>query len=166
MVDARKINYCLYNKITTFAILTYKTTKSIIFITYLNCNFCGELYMMTNELNNHSFKSPSNADFDTLVSQYYDWILEYNAENDEIEFLHISNEFIERGFIPEQIKFFDELNQLFVKSMVVTEEIYFVKPNLRVVLFAQYIPILLMASKQKIFVLHQLRISNIDSLFV
>lgn len=122
MVDARKINYCLYNKITTFAILTYKTTKSIIFITYLNCNFCGELYMMTNELNNHSFKSPSNADFDTLVSQYYDWILEYNAENDEIEFLHISNEFIERGFIPEQIKFFDELNQLFAKSMVVTEE--------------------------------------------
>ena len=78
--------------------------------------------MITNNLNARTFKRPSIADFDTMVSQYYDWILEYNTENDTIEFLHISDEFIERGFIPERIKFFSELSELFAKDMVVTDE--------------------------------------------
>lgn len=78
--------------------------------------------MMINDTDTRRFKSPSTADFDTMVSQYYDLILEYNTKDESLEFLHISNDFMERGFIPEQIKYFDELNQLFVKEMVVTEE--------------------------------------------
>ena len=78
--------------------------------------------MMTNSLDARRFKSPSTADFDTMVSQFYDWIIEYNTENETIEFLHISSEFTERGFIPEQLTSFDELNRLFVRNMVVSDE--------------------------------------------
>lgn len=68
------------------------------------------------------FKEVNATVFDTLVSKYYDWVLEYNVENGQVEFLHVSNVFLERGVIPEKIHFFDELIQLFVDKMVVFDE--------------------------------------------
>ena len=71
---------------------------------------------------NRCFKEASTAVFDTIVSTYYDWVLEYNVENGQVEFLHVSDVFLKRGIVPEKIDFFDELIQLFVAEMVVPDE--------------------------------------------
>lgn len=71
---------------------------------------------------NRRFKEECIPVFDTKVSEYYDWVLEYDTDNGQIEFFHISDEFLERGIIPINIDSFDELIQLFVNGMVVFEE--------------------------------------------
>ena len=78
--------------------------------------------MITSTNNNRRFKNASTSVFDTIVSDYYDIVLEYNAENEQIDFLHISDAFLKRGIIPEEITLFNDLNQKFVKEMVVAEE--------------------------------------------
>jgi EAL domain-containing protein (putative c-di-GMP-specific phosphodiesterase class I) len=60
--------------------------------------------------------------FYTSISDYYDWFLECNTENGHISTFHFSKFFMENGFIPESIHTFDQLNQLFVEKLVVSEE--------------------------------------------
>ncbi|MBO5487564.1 MAG: EAL domain-containing protein [Eubacterium sp.] len=60
--------------------------------------------------------------FNTTVSEYYDWVLEFDAENGHIKFFHISNFFLESGIIPANIDSFDELNKIFVEKLVVKDE--------------------------------------------
>lgn len=78
--------------------------------------------MITNNSKNSRFKETKQAHFDALVSRYYDWILEYNKESGLIEFLHISDAFLDKGILPEKIHTFQELNQFFADEMVVQEE--------------------------------------------
>lgn len=60
--------------------------------------------------------------FDSIVSSYYDWVFELDCETKKINFLHISNIFVENGIIPVNIDSFDELNKLFSSELVVEEE--------------------------------------------
>lgn len=78
--------------------------------------------MTTSNSDSRNFKEASPGIFNTMVSQYYDLVLEYNMENGLIEFLRISDAFLKRGITPEKIHSFDELNQHFSKEMVVPEE--------------------------------------------
>lgn len=78
--------------------------------------------MTASNSDNRRFKEASPFIFDTLVSKYYDLVIEYNTENGLVEFLRISDAFLERGITPEKINSFDELNQHFVKEMIVPEE--------------------------------------------
>lgn len=71
---------------------------------------------------NDRFRQVCPDIFDTNVSDYYDWVLEFNAQNDRIEFYHVSSFFLESGIIPINIDTFTELNQQFSKKLVVTEE--------------------------------------------
>jgi len=71
---------------------------------------------------NSHFNQTYNSIFATHVSEYYDWVLEFDSKSGCIDFFYISNSFLERGIVPVNIDSFDELNQLFVKEMVVTEE--------------------------------------------
>ena len=73
-------------------------------------------------LDNPGFKQKCPAIFDSIVVDYYDWVLEFNAETGRIEFFHISNFFLENGIIPINIDSFDELNRLFSQKLVVDEE--------------------------------------------
>lgn len=73
--------------------------------------------MITNNSKNSRFKETKQAHFDALVSRYYDWVLEYNKESGLIEFLHVSDAFLDRGILPEKIHTFEELNQFFADEM-------------------------------------------------
>lgn len=95
--------------------------------------FFGEGMIMTNKITRPLHSGIINSDnprfsqvcldiFNTNISDCYDWVLEFNAENGRIEFFHISSFFLECGIIPINIDTFDELNQLFVKKLVVNEE--------------------------------------------
>ncbi len=95
--------------------------------------FFGEGIIMTNgvtrplhsgiiNFDNPRFKQKCPAIFDNIAADYYDWIFEFNAENGQIEFFHISNFFLESGIIPINIDSFDELNHLFSQKLVVDEE--------------------------------------------
>ena len=78
--------------------------------------------MTTGKSDNLRFKDAGQTVFDAMVSRYYDLVLEYNTENGLIEFLRISDSFMGRGFTPEKIKSFDELNKHFIEEMLVLEE--------------------------------------------
>lgn len=78
--------------------------------------------MTTDNADIRRFKQANQTVFDAMVSQYYDLVLEYNTENGRIEFIRISNDFLSRGIVPEQITYFDELNHHFANEMVVEEE--------------------------------------------
>ena len=69
-----------------------------------------------------SMEKRINQIFNTTVSEYYDWVLEFDAENGHIEFFHISNFFLESGIIPTNIDSFDKLNKIFVEKLVVKDE--------------------------------------------
>ena len=71
---------------------------------------------------NLRFKQICPDIFITNTSDYYDWVLEFNAENGHIEFFHISNFFLESGIVPINIDTFDELNKLFTEKLIVDEE--------------------------------------------
>lgn len=71
---------------------------------------------------NRRFRQTCTAIFDSIVSEHYDWVLEFDAENGRVEFFHISNSFLESGIIPINIDSFDELNRIFAKKLVVDEE--------------------------------------------
>ncbi len=71
---------------------------------------------------NRRFRQTCPAIFDTSVSDYYDWVLEFDAENGHVEFYQISNSLLESGIIPVNIDSFDNLNRLFAKKLVVDEE--------------------------------------------
>ena len=71
---------------------------------------------------NPHFKQVCPDIFNANISDYYDWVLEFNAENGRIEFFHVSNFFLESGIIPIHIDTFNELNQLFAQKLVVSEE--------------------------------------------
>lgn len=68
------------------------------------------------------FKQKCPTIFDSIVADYYDWVLEFNAETGRIEFFHISNFFLENGIIPINMDSFNELNHLFSQKLVVDEE--------------------------------------------
>lgn len=57
-----------------------------------------------------------------IVSEYYEWVLEFNLENEHIEFFHCSNLLLENGIIPVNICSFYELNAYFAEKLVVEEE--------------------------------------------
>ena len=78
--------------------------------------------MTTDNSNSEHINITNSSIFNTMVSQYYDWVLELNTDNGSINFLHVSNAFLERGIIPDKIKSFDELSQHFAEEMVVPEE--------------------------------------------
>ena len=71
---------------------------------------------------NRRFEQKCPAIFDTSISDYYDWVLEFNAGNGQIEFFYISNFFLESGIVPINIDSFDELNKIFAANLVVDEE--------------------------------------------
>lgn len=73
-------------------------------------------------LDNPLFKQKCPTIFDSIVADYYDWVLEFNAETGRIEFFHISNFFLENGIIPINMDSFNELNHLFSQKLVVDEE--------------------------------------------
>lgn len=60
--------------------------------------------------------------FNSIVSEYYDWVLIFDSESGQVEFLHISNLMLENGIIPVNIDTFDELNQIFATNLVTKEE--------------------------------------------
>lgn len=71
---------------------------------------------------NPRFRQNCPAIFDTVVSEYYDWVFELDALTGKIDFFHVSNFILESGIIPVNIDSFDELNKLFSKKLVVAEE--------------------------------------------
>lgn len=71
---------------------------------------------------NRHFRENCNAIFDVSISEYHDWILEFNTQNNHIEFFHVSDSFLENGIIPVNIDSFDQLNRIFAKKFVVNEE--------------------------------------------
>ena len=92
--------------------------------------------MTDNSLNNRRLKEASPAVFDTLASQFYDLVFEFNPTSGLIDILHISAAFIERGFIPEDFSSFDKINRYFADEMVVYEEhdVYLEEVSLPVIL--------------------------------
>ena len=60
--------------------------------------------------------------FDSLITNYYDWILEVNTQTDEILFYHMSSRFLDKGLIPVQIDSFEALIAQFSATFVVTDE--------------------------------------------
>lgn len=60
--------------------------------------------------------------FDSIMSEYYDWVLALDPESNQVEFFHISNLMLEMGIIPVNIDSFDELKEIFVNGFVVEEE--------------------------------------------
>lgn len=95
--------------------------------------FFGEGLIMKNGVTRPLYSGLINTDnlrfqqicpdiFEANVTDYYDWVFEFNAENGHINFFHISNFFLESGIIPVNIDTFDELNKLFSKSLIVDEE--------------------------------------------
>lgn len=81
--------------------------------------------MTTNNLNNEHINITNSLIFNTMVSKYYDWVLELNIDNGAINFLHVSNALLERGINPDKIKTFNELSQHFVEEMVVNGNSYY-----------------------------------------
>lgn len=73
-------------------------------------------------LDNPRFEQECPTIFDSIVADYYDWVLEFDAETGRIEFFHISNFFLENGIVPINMDSFDELNHLFSQKLVVDEE--------------------------------------------
>lgn len=59
---------------------------------------------------------------DTIVSDYYDWVLEYDSENETIEFFHMSDFMLKNRIHPIHIDSFDELVDVFIQTLVVDEE--------------------------------------------
>ena len=60
--------------------------------------------------------------FDSFVSECYDWVLELDSKTGRVEFFYVSNWMIQNGIIPVNIDSFDELNELFSKTLVVEDE--------------------------------------------
>ena len=60
--------------------------------------------------------------FDSMLSEYYDWVLELDPETEQVEFFHISSLMLERGIVPVHIDSFTELNEIFSREFVVEEE--------------------------------------------
>lgn len=58
----------------------------------------------------------------SIVSEYYDWILELDVNTGKIEFIYISNWMLENGIIPIHIDSFAQLNEEFDKKLIVEEE--------------------------------------------
>ena len=78
--------------------------------------------MTTSNFESRRFKEASPVAFDALVSQYYDFVLECNTENGLIEFLRISESFLELGINPDKIMSFDALNKHIIEELLVPEE--------------------------------------------
>lgn len=64
----------------------------------------------------------ASKNFESVVSDYYDWVLEYNIKSDKIEFLHISPFMLENDIIPVNIDTFYELIELLAEKLVVDDE--------------------------------------------
>lgn len=60
--------------------------------------------------------------FDSLASDYYDWVLQIDSESGQIQFFHVSDFMLENGIIPTQIDNFNELIWKFSSKLVVDEE--------------------------------------------
>lgn len=60
--------------------------------------------------------------FDTHVSDYYDWVVEFDKRDGKTIFYHISDFLLENRIIPKNINTFEELMQLFSQQLIVAEE--------------------------------------------
>lgn len=58
----------------------------------------------------------------TIVSDRYDCIMEVDPESGRVNFLHISDFWLEKGIIPVHIDTMEELNQLLAERLVVRDE--------------------------------------------
>ena len=88
----------------------------------MNRELSEEYCMTTTNSNKRRFKEASPIVFDAMVSKYYDLVLEYNTINGHIEFLRISDSFIEKGIDSDKMHSIDDLNTHFSQKMLVTEE--------------------------------------------
>lgn len=71
---------------------------------------------------NPVFKKSCPEIFSTNISDYYEWVLEFNKTDGKVTFFHISNFLLENGIIPANIDTFQELNNLFTQKLIVAEE--------------------------------------------
>lgn len=71
---------------------------------------------------NPAFKQACPDIFDTHVSDYYDWVLEFDKKDGKTIFYYISNFLLENGINPININTFDELIRLFSQQLIVAEE--------------------------------------------
>ena len=60
--------------------------------------------------------------FDSIVSEYYAWVLELEPECGKVEFYYISDLMLKNGIVPVNMDSFDELNKRFAARLVVEEE--------------------------------------------
>ncbi len=60
--------------------------------------------------------------FEATTSDYYEWALDLNKTDGTITFFHISDFMLESGIVPINIDTFDELNQIFANTLVVSDE--------------------------------------------
>lgn len=60
--------------------------------------------------------------FHSIVSDWYDCIMEVDSESGSVTFLHIGDFLLERGIIPVNIDTLEELNHLLAEKLVVPEE--------------------------------------------
>lgn len=88
---------------------------------------------MKNEVTHPPLSGINNADtpafdqvcpdiFDTHVSDYYDWVLEFDKRDGKTIFYHVSDFLLENSIIPQNINTFEELMQLFSQQLIVAEE--------------------------------------------
>lgn len=69
-----------------------------------------------------TFKQVCPDIFDTHVSDYYDWVVEFDKKDGKTIFYHISDFILENKIIPKNINTFEELMQLFSQQLIVAEE--------------------------------------------
>lgn len=95
--------------------------------------FFGEGLIMNNKIKRPLYSGIINSEnkrtkedclriFDSVVSGYYDCVLELNTENGEVDFLYASELLPSYDIIPVEIKTFDELNRLLSEKLIVQEE--------------------------------------------
>lgn len=59
---------------------------------------------------------------DSIMEEYYEWVLEIDAESGRVDFFHAGNLLLENDILPVHIDSFDCLNQMFSQKLVVEEE--------------------------------------------
>lgn len=60
--------------------------------------------------------------FETMVSDYYDWILQLDVESGNVEFFYISKYMQDNGIVPANINNYNELCWIFSSKLVVNDE--------------------------------------------
>jgi EAL domain-containing protein (putative c-di-GMP-specific phosphodiesterase class I) len=68
------------------------------------------------------FKEANPAEFDTIVSDYYDCVFKIYINNNKIDFLYISKPFLAKGIQPSRINSFNEIVRILIKKFIVFNE--------------------------------------------